>query len=393
MTIQVIDVTTPQPNGRFGEPNKTAFQKVNANDAELDGRVTTAQTTAANALPRAGGRVTGELLVGGAGGLRLVADGVNVYYDARANVVSSTVPDGNAYYRAETHRWTNSSGVTVATLTGLGGLTIGSTFNCTSEIRTQGTTAGLGFDDRNDTNKRWSLYANAGICRLWAVGQGDRFWVNEAGQAFATGFNPTSSADVKDYIEGYAGDAETELNRMVVIEYNYRPEFSDPNIRVVGLLAENVADVHPSASGEERVTHVQVEVERDVEVEYPVKTIRQVEVLTPVADFDTTDPQYTSHFEEQEVTAFVKRWEKRMVPEMVESKQPRTVDIMQVLALSVRAHQQKSRTISQLQASLAEAEERITALEQNAMSREVAYANALASVMNRIDALEAQAGE
>lgn len=35
MAIRTIDTTTPQPNGKFGEPNKTAFEKINANFADM----------------------------------------------------------------------------------------------------------------------------------------------------------------------------------------------------------------------------------------------------------------------------------------------------------------------------------------------------------------------
>lgn len=39
MAIQVIDTTTPQPGGKFGEPIKSAFEKANANFSELAGGV------------------------------------------------------------------------------------------------------------------------------------------------------------------------------------------------------------------------------------------------------------------------------------------------------------------------------------------------------------------
>lgn len=351
MARQPIDTTPPT-----GDPAPTAFNKINAMTAEL-------YSLATGALPKTGGRVAGEMLVGGSGGWRMVADGANVYMDARANVQSSTLPDGNALWRAARHQWTNSTGVVVGTLDGAGAFTVGGAIAGTGEVRSFGAVAGFGMDERTDFARRWSWYATSGICRLWATSYGDRFWLDLNGQAFATGFNPTSSADVKDYIEGYGGDADAELDRLVVIEYNYRPEFNASDKRVVGLLAENVADVHPSASTEGKTVQTQVEVERDVEVEYPVQTQKEVEVLTPVEDFDPSNPQYTSHFELQEVTVFLKRWEKRMVAEMVETTQHRTVDIMQILALNTRAHQQKSKRIRDLEATLALLEQRLTALE------------------------------
>ncbi len=39
MSQQIIDTTTPQPNGKQGEPIRTAFEKTNANFTELYGRV------------------------------------------------------------------------------------------------------------------------------------------------------------------------------------------------------------------------------------------------------------------------------------------------------------------------------------------------------------------
>jgi len=46
MARQIIDTTTPQPGGKFGEPIPTAFEKANANFAELYGKIVEEQALA-----------------------------------------------------------------------------------------------------------------------------------------------------------------------------------------------------------------------------------------------------------------------------------------------------------------------------------------------------------
>ncbi|MFS8372433.1 hypothetical protein EIQ27_03640 [Xanthomonas campestris pv. armoraciae] len=175
----------------------------------------------------------------------------------------------------------------------------------------EGATAGLNFMDRTDFSRIWSWYSTGAVARLWFTGFGDRLSVNSAGQVSATSFNPTSSADVKDYIEGYAGDADSELNRMVVISYRYRPEFVDTGDRqYVGLLAENVGDVHPGATG---------------------------------GDVERTTQNESG--------------------EEVPAHEPMNIDMMQILALNTRAHQQKSHQIKQMTQLISDLQRRIEALE------------------------------
>lgn len=36
MALQPIDITTPQPNGKLGDPARVMSEKINANDAYLE---------------------------------------------------------------------------------------------------------------------------------------------------------------------------------------------------------------------------------------------------------------------------------------------------------------------------------------------------------------------
>lgn len=58
MARQVIDLTTPQPNGKFGEPTKAAWTKVNDMTLELYSGLVLSN----GALQRSGGTMTGPLL-------------------------------------------------------------------------------------------------------------------------------------------------------------------------------------------------------------------------------------------------------------------------------------------------------------------------------------------
>jgi len=114
----------------------------------------------------------------------------------------------------------------------------------------------------------------------------------------AVAFNPTSTADVKDFIEGYSGDACEAIDKLVVISYKYRPEYLDSDKTFIGLLEENVKSVVPDAANDSS---------------------------TVVDDVDGED---------------------------VERLVPGNIDMMQILALSIRAHQQKNEKIKALEARL-----------------------------------------
>lgn len=53
MARQEIDLTTPQPNGKMGEPTKSAWEKVNDMTAEIYPNVSTALDDSSNALSTA----------------------------------------------------------------------------------------------------------------------------------------------------------------------------------------------------------------------------------------------------------------------------------------------------------------------------------------------------
>lgn len=147
--------------------------------------------------------------------------------------------------------------------------------------------------------------------------------VESTGAMTAPAFNPTSSADVKDFIEGYRGDACEELDRLAVVTYRYRPEFYDSQKTYVGIIAENFADVRPDATTEE--THLE-----------------QVEV--PVGEDD----------------------EGNVVTEIRSRVIPMGYDMAQLLALNTRSHQQKSRRIRELESAMQQVLQRLADLESAA---------------------------
>lgn len=126
---------------------------------------------------------------------------------------------------------------------------------------------------------------------------------NDRSAAFASvvtavSFNPTSTADVKDHIVGYAGDACAEIDRLVVINYKYRPEYLESDKTFIGLLQENVKSVCPEAANDsEKIT--------------------------------------------EEIDG-----------ENVERLIPGSIDMMQILALNTRAHQQKNARIKSLESEI-----------------------------------------
>lgn len=70
MARQEIDLTTPQPNGKMGEPTKSAWEKVNDmtqelydGDSALSTQIQGVLEIATAALPKSGGQMTGPLTV------------------------------------------------------------------------------------------------------------------------------------------------------------------------------------------------------------------------------------------------------------------------------------------------------------------------------------------
>lgn len=58
MPLQPIDLTTPQPNGKMGEPTRSAWEKTNDNNSYLEGIAQAAQAKADAALPSSSPLVT-----------------------------------------------------------------------------------------------------------------------------------------------------------------------------------------------------------------------------------------------------------------------------------------------------------------------------------------------
>ncbi|MDH6329799.1 hypothetical protein M2299_000599 [Stenotrophomonas sp. 1278] len=182
---------------------------------------------------------------------------------------------------------------------------------------------GYAIQDGNTSGGMWM----AGGALQWGAANGlgsieGKMTLGQDGVLSARGFNNTSSADVKDYIEGHVGDADILLDRLVVIDYRYRPEYSKDDKRYVGLLAENVRDVLSSAVGGGYT----------------------YETKTPVVD------------EDGEVSSYLTE----------ECAVPLNIDPMQILAISVRSHQQKNRRIKQLEEQMVALLARLAALEAGA---------------------------
>lgn len=316
MARQVIDTNPP-----VGTPAPTAFGMVNAMFAEIYGWA----GTGALAKLIGGNSFQGSQTVS-AGNLRVqVIAGQDQFFvrelGSDGRVVVDAVNADNTAFRPLTFRGSALNFATpaafVSTLEG-------------PSLTATGAGATLGFVDRTDFTRVWNWYSSGAISRLWYTGIGDRLSVNASnGQVSAVSFNPTSSADVKDYLEGYAGDACEELDRLVVVTYRYRPEFGGPEGTVAGLLAENVQSVWPNAVG------------GDYDEERP----------EPVLAEDGT-PMFDA--EGEPVTV------------MRTHHVPMNIDMMQTLARCVRAHQQKSHRIRSLEATVADLQDAIAELQGRA---------------------------
>lgn len=245
MARQIIDTTTN--NGSYiGDPAKTAFEKANANFTELYGDTFQGNRT-----------VTGTLTVA-----------------------------GNASMSSGSVRTMPGTSVNAGYLS----------FHRLDGLR-------LGYFGWNAGNKIQYSVEN-GYTGHSFVGT-----IESTGAMTAPAFNPTSSADVKDFIEGYRGDSCEELDRLAVVTYRYRPEFYESDKTYVGIIAENLAYVRPDATTDE--THIE---HSDVPVGY------------------------------DEYGNVVTETRSRIVP--------MGYDMAQLLALNTRSHQQKNRRIKQLEVQL-----------------------------------------
>ncbi|WP_164116204.1 hypothetical protein [Stenotrophomonas maltophilia] len=330
MALQEIDIDTVQPNGKRGDPARVMAQKINANDAYLEDLANTK-------LSAPGGRIKSQLLVEqdyalvgffspGAASEQSFVGGWNntliqrVWNPAGNHGVNDSVETTLDYVGGFKHARNGvlqfeigPNGNVYSSVTGVNPSAGVTSF----AVRASGSFGGgFGLIDGGAT---YGIYLSAGNFYIGYGGLGSgispRFTMTNGGVCSATSFNPTSSADVKDFIEGYAGDACTELDRLVVVSYRYRPEFVESEKVYVGLLAENVRDVHANAT------------DGGTEV-----------VIEP-------DPKNGQG------------------QEPIVVKQPLNIDMMQVLAITVRAHQQKSRRIAELERQLSGVLDRLATIE------------------------------
>ncbi len=320
MALQPIDIDTPQPNGKRGDPARVMAQKINANDEYLDG-------LASGAVKKTGDTMTGLLRINNA--LAVQAGANHSLLRAISNGAGTTVFQSvTANEQAFAPLGLRGSSVEIV---GPTSVTNGRLF-ATQDIMITGTGAAYWFYDRT-VGRDWAWYAADAVCRLASGARGgataDLMSINAAGAVSATSFNPTSSADVKDYLEGYDGDADDELDRLVVIRYKYRPEFVDSDKTFIGLLAENVHDVLPDATGGGE--------------EYDLAVADAGGSGADGVDVEGDDPQPETR--------------------IVTARQPMNIDMMQILALSVRGHQQKNRRIKALEAAMEALTSRVQALE------------------------------
>ncbi len=303
MARQIIDTSPPN-----GDPAPTAFSKVNANFAELYG-------PNGPSLPKSGGTITGDTVIFG-GTLRVTpstsgdqlffrSDGVSgVTLDAVNNVNSSYAPlsiRGSAI---------NLNGpVSVS-----GGISANLTFSSTTS---------------NVVLATGSVGSAVFLRPNGATNSAGQLLLAPDGSCSAASFNPTSSADVKDFIEGYSGDADADLNRLVVITHKYRPSFLESQKSYLSLLAENVHSVVPIA------TDGDYDVVEKEPYERPVKVTVQVPNETGggshAVEMDTIETAW------REVTRHV----------------PMNVNLMAMVALCVRGHQTKDKRIRDLEAAFA----------------------------------------
>ncbi|KOO86026.1 hypothetical protein VL21_06890 [Stenotrophomonas maltophilia] len=313
MALQPIDTSTDHGTYK-GDPAKTAFDKVNANDMYLQGLASAAQTIASAALPRAGGTLTGDTVLFG-GTFRIApnvaGDQMFLRSEGATGVTIDAVNNPNSAYAALSIR---GSAINLN-----GPVNVSSTLSVPQNFKSANANvvlatgiAGTVFLRPNGTDS--------------AVGQ---LTLGSTGICSAPSFNPTSSADVKDYIEGYAGDADSDLNRLVVITHKYRPEFLDSNKTYISLLAENVHSVLPAATDGDYQVIEQEPYERPV--------VMKVEL--PNEDGEGT--------REVDIQGVETAW--REVIRYV----PMNVNLMPILALCVRGHQTKDRRIRELEIAVA----------------------------------------
>ena len=292
MARQVIDTSPP-----IGTPAPTAFNMINAMTAELYGFNLTA-----------GGLVAGQLRILPAPG----GDQVFIRSEGASGVTVDAVNNANSAYAPVSIR--------------------GSQVNLNGPVNASGTIS-VPQNYASRTGNVVLATGGAGTVFLRPNGTDSgagELTLSQSGVCSAPAFNPTSSADVKDFIEGYAGDADMDLNRLVVITHKYRPEFLDSEKTYLSLLAENVQSVVPIAT----------DGNYDVVEKEPFERPVTITVQVPNENgYGTQD---------KELETFETAW--REVTRHV----PMNVNLMSIVALCVRAHQSKDRRIRELEAAVAD---------------------------------------
>lgn len=305
MAQQIIDTDTDHGTYK-GDPAKTAFSKTNDNFTQLFG-------PDSPSLSKAGGTVTGDMVIYG-GSFRIApktsGDQLFIRSEGVDGVTLDAVNNANSAYAPVSIR--------------------GSQVNLKGPVNASGTiSVPQNFASRTANVVMATGVAGTVFLRPNGTDSGaGELTLSQSGVCSAPAFNPTSSADVKDYIEGYAGDADLELNRLVVITHKYRPEFLNSEKSYLSLLAENVHSVVPIA------TDGDYDVVENEPYDRPVKVVVQV----------PNDSGHGTH--SVEMDAFETAW--REVTRHV----PMNVNLMAILALCVRAHQTKDLRIRELEAAV-----------------------------------------
>lgn len=329
MARQIIDTTTN--NGSYpGDPAKTAFEKTNANFAEVYGWAGTgalAKLVGGNSFT--GSQTFNQSIVRFIPGPSGTSDTIFVRSEGATGVTIDATNNENSAYAALTLRGTS---VNIN-----GTLNTSTNIICSAAVFSSQVFAATANNVMLATQGAATVYL-----RPNGVGSSSgQATLTAAGTFSAPTITQTSSADVKDHLEGFSGVASDLLDRLVVITHTYRPEFIDDGGEThISLLAENVRDVIPSATTGD---HTVIETEQyEEEV---AKTLSKVvelldsdgnvvigddgEVVTTTVSYEVNDIEIRSR--------------------QIERHIPLSVKVMELLSVSVRAHQEKNKRICDLE--------------------------------------------
>lgn len=341
MARQIIDTTTN--NGSYiGDPAKTAFEKTNANFAEVYGWAGTGSL----AKLVGGNSFTGDQSFN-QGSTRFIpgpsgtSDTIFVRSEGATGVTIDATNNANSSYAALKLRGAsvNIDGLLYASDNIICRAAVFSSqvFSATADnvmLATQG--AATVYLRPN------GIGSSSGQATLTA-----------AGTFAAPTITQTSSADVKDNLEGFSGSASDLIDRLVVITHTYRPEFIDDGGEThISLLAENVRDVIPSATTGD---HTVIETEQyDEDV---------VKTLTRIVDLLDSDGNPVIGIDGEVVTTHISYevTEVETKSRQIERHVPLGVKVMELLSVSLRAHQEKNKRIAALESAVSSLAARIDA--------------------------------